>query len=278
MNQVCDPVQKPCPDISILMTAFNAAAFLGEAIESVLQQETSRSWELIFVDDGSQDETLAIAEQYKLRFPDRIFLFTHPDRANHGISAARNLALRQARGALLTFLDADDVWLPHHLETSASLLADMPEVTMLYGEAERWVEFDQPFNEAKARSAKWGTNYLPPFVPAGRTSGLLERGELVRWFREDESFVPCICAVMLRTDAVRDVGGFCEEFRGLLDDQAFHVKIALRYPIYAINVCLARYRQHEKSCCANARANHELRRREHRRFVAYLSEKMQNVS
>ncbi len=259
------------PEISVLMTAFNSAAYLAEAIESILAQETSRPWELLFVDDGSTDETLAIATRYARRFPGTIHVLTHPFGNNCGISASRNLALRYARGRLTTFLDSDDVWLPTHLETQASLLDLMPKVSMIYGAAERWVNFELAFDDKISRAAAWGSNYLPPLVPPGESTGLLPRGRLLDWFREDESLVPCICTVMVRTAAARAVGGFCEEFRGLYDDQTFHAKIAVRYDVYANDVCVARYRQHAESCCACAHTDAVLSRRERNRFEHFLS-------
>ena len=258
------------PQISILMTALNTAKYLGEAIESILKQETSRSWELLFVDDGSSDETFEVARRYAQRFPDLIQLLQHPQAENRGISASRNLALKHARGELLAFLDSDDVWLPDHLEAQAGLLDRMSQVSMVYAGAERWVDFSRPFDESVSRAATWGDNYLPPLVPAGESPGLLPRGRLLQWFLNDQSLVPCICTVMVRIAAARRVGGFCDAFRGLYDDQAFHAKVALSFDVYASDRCVARYRQHPTSCCARAR-NKEEERSEREKFMSFLS-------
>ena len=141
---------------------------------------------------------------------------------------------------------------------------------MVYAEAERWVEFDKPFDESTSRAGGWGSNHLPPLLPPGQAAGLLPRGELLEWFRKDESLVPCICTVMLRTSAARAVGGFCDDFRGLYDDQAFHAKIAREYAIYAHQTCLARYRQHEDSCCARARQDTRAQRSDKGRFDSFV--------
>ena len=71
------------PAVSVLMPLFNAARYVAEAIESVRAQTLDR-WELIIVDDGSTDESCAIARHYADREPDRIRVFQHPDWANHG--------------------------------------------------------------------------------------------------------------------------------------------------------------------------------------------------
>ena len=258
------------PEISIVMTAFNTAGYIPEAIESILSQQTTRRWELIFVDDGSTDESLKIAQSYALRSAGRIRTLIHPGGVNRGISASRNMGLRHARGVFLTFLDSDDVWLPQHLETQATLLESLPAVAMVYAGAERWVNFHEPFDEVKSRAAEWGGNYLPPLLPPGISPGVQPRGLLLEWFRKDESLVPCICTVMVRTQVARGVGGFCDAFPGVYDDQVFHAKVALNYDIYANDVCVARYRQHAASCCARSREISGESERERARFDAFL--------
>jgi glycosyltransferase involved in cell wall biosynthesis len=260
------------PQISVLMTVYNTAGFLRDAIESVFAQQTERTTELLIVDDGSTDSSFSIAQRYAVDYPQYVRVFQHPEGRNLGISRSRNLALRHARGAHLAFLDSDDVWLPHHCETLSSALDTTPGVAMVYGAAERWVDHRLPFDEAKARAASWGYNYLPPLFPKGECGGILRRGVLVRWYTADESFCPCICSVMVRTDAARAVGGFCDDFRGLYDDQAFHAKISLSYQVRALDTCVARYRQHDQSCCALAKTNVSTKEKERKRFSDFLDQ------
>lgn len=270
MHKLASRHSRPVPEISVLMTVFNTESYLAEAIESVLHQQTARSWEMIIVDDGSSDGSLRIAQRYRDRYPDRICLLQHARGQNHGISASRNLALRHARGEFTAFLDSDDVWLPHHLETQASLLRRLPHVAMVYAGSERWVDASRPFDEVAARRSWWGGNYLPPLVPEGQRTGLLERGELLQWFLDDDSMVPCICTVVVRTAAARESGGFCDEFRGLCDDQVFHATLSMEYGVYANDVCVARYRQHERSCCAVAEKDGANSAVERKRFLRFL--------
>lgn len=90
------------PVISVIIPVYNNAAFIGQAIESVRAQDLVDSVEVIVVDDGSTDGSGAVAR----RFPDvRVF-----ERANGGISAARNEGLTHATGSHLAFLDADDLF------------------------------------------------------------------------------------------------------------------------------------------------------------------------
>ena len=98
-----------------MMPAYNAEAFIGQAIESVLAQ-TNTYWELIIIDDGSSDRTGQIASQYG---DPRIRIIRQE---NQGEAAARNIALKNIQGEFLAFLDADDLYLPHHLEVTTGYL------------------------------------------------------------------------------------------------------------------------------------------------------------
>jgi glycosyltransferase involved in cell wall biosynthesis len=99
------------PAVSIVTAAYNASATLAETVESVLAQ-TERSWELVIVDDGSTDETLAIAEGFAASDP-RIRVVAQ---ANAGTAAARNAGVSVSSGEWLCILDADDLLLPDYLE------------------------------------------------------------------------------------------------------------------------------------------------------------------
>ena len=110
---------------SIIMPAYNAEKYIGQAIESVLAQ-TYPGWELIIVNDGSTDRTADIATQYT---DVRIKVF---HQANSGESAARNAALKQIKGEYVAFLDADDLFLPSHLEASVGFLQAHPHYDGVY--------------------------------------------------------------------------------------------------------------------------------------------------
>jgi glycosyltransferase involved in cell wall biosynthesis len=112
------------------MPAYNVAAYIAEAIESVLNQ-TFTDWELLIVDDGSTDGTLEIATACAHR--DRRIVIIR--QANGGISAARNRALANAAGHVIALLDSDDVWLPQYLEKQVRILEEHPDVDIVSGNA-----------------------------------------------------------------------------------------------------------------------------------------------
>lgn len=111
--------------VSIMMPAYNAAEFIGQAIDSVLAQ-TYLNWELIVVDDGSTDGTASISGSYA---DPRIKVISQP---NGGESAARNTALAHMQGELVAFLDADDAYLPDHLSGTVNYLNQHPERDAVY--------------------------------------------------------------------------------------------------------------------------------------------------
>lgn len=100
--------------VSIIMPAYNAEKYIGAAIESVLRQ-TWRKWELIIVDDGSEDGTAKLIENEIIHKKDcDIRLLRQPCKG--GAAEARNRGLREAKGRYIAYLDADDLWMEEKLE------------------------------------------------------------------------------------------------------------------------------------------------------------------
>lgn len=95
--------------VSIITPAYNAEKYIGDAIESVLAQ-TYKNWEMIIVNDGSKDHTEEVVRHYK---DDRIKF--HNLEKNSGVAVAMNTAISLAKGSILAFLDADDIWKPEKL-------------------------------------------------------------------------------------------------------------------------------------------------------------------
>jgi glycosyltransferase involved in cell wall biosynthesis len=126
--------------VSIIMPAYNRERFVAAAIESVFAQ-TFGDWELIFIDDGSKDRTLAIAEQFRSLQPHRMRIITQ---ANAGVVAARNAGIRVARGTLTAFLDSDDIWAPDKLELQVALFRTRPDLAFVYSGYELMDEAGRP--------------------------------------------------------------------------------------------------------------------------------------
>lgn len=116
--------------VSVLIPSFNYASVIGEAIESVLAQ-TFQGFELILADDGSRDGSWEILQDYAARFPGKIRITRHADGRNEGIAATYRLAAASARGEILAFLEADDLWHPRCLEEKLSAFAAFPEAGVI---------------------------------------------------------------------------------------------------------------------------------------------------
>jgi glycosyltransferase involved in cell wall biosynthesis len=118
------------PAVSIITPAYNASASLAETVASVLAQ-TFKDFELLIVDDGSTDRTLELARQWE-RADDRIRLLS---RTNAGSAAARNAAMRHARGGFFAFLDSDDVWQPGFLAAQMAVFDRFPDAAVVTSNA-----------------------------------------------------------------------------------------------------------------------------------------------
>jgi glycosyltransferase involved in cell wall biosynthesis len=144
-----------------MIPVYNGEAYLGEAIDSVLQQDYCPV-EIVVVDDGSDDGT----EQVASRYGDAV-RYTKQQRGGNG--AARNRAVALATGELFTFLDADDRLVPGALQRLAATLAEKPELEAVYGHVR---EFISPDLDAEALAR------LRP--PIDRVAGCLPTNMLMR--------------------------------------------------------------------------------------------------
>lgn len=116
------------PTISVIMTGYNAASTIERAIDSVLSQ-TFTDWELIVVNDGSVDETAAILERIAAEREDtRLHFFL--DEPNVGLPLARNKAMAIATGEWVTFLDADDEFVPDRLQLAVDAMNDQTDMVV----------------------------------------------------------------------------------------------------------------------------------------------------
>ncbi|MGI0488919.1 glycosyltransferase family 2 protein [Pantanalinema rosaneae CENA516] len=127
------------PLVSILIPCYNAELWLAETLESALNQ-TWQPIEIILVDDGSTDRSLAIAQSYQ---SPKLKVITQP---NQGASAARNWALKLAQGDFVQYLDADDVLAPDKIEQQVKRLLQEDANSIASG---AWARFYTDYSEAQ---------------------------------------------------------------------------------------------------------------------------------
>lgn len=174
--------------VSIIMPAYQMAAFLPEALHSI-EAQTYTHWEAIIVDDaGPEDGTVDIVTQFTERNPDHHIVFERHE-VNQGVSAARNTAIRLAEGEVLAFLDPDDYWEAEHLETLLKRL--IPEQYVVA--------------TSEAHVIRTGIS------PHGRKVRKATEREIETFPHSlaERNFIT-ISATVAKSDAIREVGGFDE--------------------------------------------------------------------
>lgn len=116
------------PLVSILMGIYNCATTLSEAVESILNQ-TYTNWELILCDDGSGDDTYLIAQAYRDRYPEKIFLLRNEN--NMGLNHTLNSCLGVAKGEYIARMDGDDISLPERLFKEVAFLESNKDISLV---------------------------------------------------------------------------------------------------------------------------------------------------
>jgi glycosyltransferase involved in cell wall biosynthesis len=223
------------PLVSIITIFLNAETYIQEAIDSAITQ-TYGHWELLLIDDGSSDRSTEIAQQYAQQYPTKIRYLEHPDHQNLGMSAARNLGIRNATGKYISFLDADDLWLPNKLEQQVSILESQLETAFLCSPAQWWYSWAGSENHQPDFVQQLG---VPPDTIVPPPTLLLR-------FLENEW--ASLCDLLVRRDVVEQIGGYETSFKGMYEDQAFHAKLCLQSQSFVTQQCWYWYRQHPTAC------------------------------
>lgn len=210
------PGSSATPLVTVIMNCYNGEQYLREALDSVVAQAWP-SWEVVFWDNGSTDRSAEIAKSYGERI--RYFRAgrTTP------LGAARNLAIQQAAGTYIAFLDCDDVWLPETLSTLA-------------GEMERnaWAVCYAGIVQMNAAGEKIGE-----LIPPHRTGNLLDA--LLTQF---DIWVP---SLMVRRAALEASGLSFDPRIAASEEYCLFVQLAVSLPFCSLPVPLARYRIHENA-------------------------------
>jgi glycosyltransferase involved in cell wall biosynthesis/SAM-dependent methyltransferase len=222
--------------VSVIMIFLNEEQFIQEAIASVFAQSYG-NWELLLVDDGSTDGSSKIVQRYAEQYPEKVRYVEHDGHQNRGMSASRNLGIRNARGEYIAFLDGDDVWLPRKLEQQVAILESQPEAALVCGRAQWWYSWtgkpeDNHRDFIQQLDVQLDTLVKPP--------------TLLSLFLQNEW--ASLCDILVRREVVEAVGGYEDSFRGMYEDQAFHAKLCLKSAVFVANACWYRYRQHSDAC------------------------------
>lgn len=213
------------PTVSVIIPAYNAEQFIADTVQSVLDQ-TFQDFEIIVVDDGSKDGTVAALGA----FGDRIQVHCQ---SNAGVAKARNNGVRLARGTWIAFLDADDLWLPTKLEKQLALSGVPMSYTDRLNIGQRG---DLPDVQSTVRPMHSGDIFLP----------LLLEGNFIT-----------NTSVLIRRDLFQELGGFYTGLNGT-EDWDLWIRVAERNPVGFIPEQLVKYRFHNGGISNNyARMNRD---------------------
>jgi glycosyltransferase involved in cell wall biosynthesis len=122
------------PKVSIIIPSYNYEILIKDAIDSVLAQ-SFKDFELIIVDDGSSDNSVSVIENYVQQY-DNIFLYTHENNANQGLSKSVQLGLKHAKGEFVAFLECDDFWVKTYLERKVEIFETNQQVGIVFNDVE----------------------------------------------------------------------------------------------------------------------------------------------
>lgn len=205
------------PKVSVIMNCLDGEDYLKPALESVFGQ-TYDDWEIIFWDNASTDKSFDIAHS----FGDRVHCFKSP--VTYSLGKARNLAIKEARGAFIAFLDCDDIWLPSKLEKQMTLFEKDSEVALVFS--------DMFIFDGKKDIYQFLGGNKPP-------RGRVFRELLVNYFIG-------MVAVVIRRSALEDIEWFDDRFENVEDMDLF-LRIAYSFKLDYVDEPLVKWRLHDQS-------------------------------
>jgi glycosyltransferase involved in cell wall biosynthesis len=207
------------PLVSVIIPCYNGEAYLAEAIESALAQTYPRV-EIIVVDDGSTDNSPAIAQRFPVRY-------LHQE--NRGLTPTRNRGIRESKGDYIVFLDADDRLRPQAIESGVRVMTEHPECAMAVG--------DHVFVSSDGGHLR---NSRKDCLTTHHYEALLQ-----------SNFIEMISSILFRRSVVEEVGGFDTGLR-VAEDYDLYLRIARKYLVRSHSSVAAEYRLHGTNASRNS--------------------------
>jgi glycosyltransferase involved in cell wall biosynthesis len=209
------------PLISVVIPVFNGEKTIKETIDSVLKQ-TFTDFELIVINDGSQDLTVEVVEKIQ---DSRIQVYSYP---NAGLAASRNRGIDRSTGEYIAFIDADDMWTPDKLEAQFNALKSHPEAAVAYS----WTDYIDEYSQFLGKGGHITVN--GNIYPHLLLTDLLENGS----------------NPLIRKQAFIEVGNFDESLRAA-EDWDMLLRLAIRYHFIAVSSPQVLYRISSNSMSFN---------------------------
>ncbi|MBI3997040.1 MAG: glycosyltransferase [Candidatus Omnitrophica bacterium] len=220
------------PQVSVIIPAYRCGRYLGAALASVFAQ-TYQTLDVIVV-DGSPQEHEEILKPYA----DRIRRIV---REPKGVSAARNVGIREARGEFIAFLDGDDTWLPQKLERQMAIFERWPDIAIVFTRIE---DIDaQGCAKPAARAVPQGPHPFGDWITECATHDpCVSVGSIHRTLLKN-NYIPT-SSVLARRDALIDAGLFNEQIP-VCEDYDVWLRVTRRHPVAYLNDVTAQYRVRE---------------------------------
>lgn len=210
------------PHFSVIIPLYNKAPYVAKAIASVLSQ-TFTDYELVIMDDGSRDDSFAIAQK-AIEGHEHCFLHKQE---NAGVSMARNNAVALSHGDYLCFLDADDWWAPTFIEEMSKLVEKYPDAG-IYGT-----------NYTIVNESKHKTRIAPIGVDAGFEKGYINYCQV---YAKTLAMPLTSISIAIPRPVFDEMNGFPKGIK-LGEDFLLWIRIALKYKVAFLNKPLAYYNQ-----------------------------------
>lgn len=218
------------PLVSIISPTYNHQLFISDCIFSV-QQQTYANWEMIIVDDGSTDDTFSIAQSFAKK-DSRIKVFTQKNVGIFRLAETYNFALAKSKGIYVAVLEGDDVWLPEKLDIQVKSMETNGQAVLCWGKAYRTTNVNNeldlyPTSEIKK---KFGDDLRNNPIMSASINLLFHR-----------FYFPAL-TVVIRKQALDDIGGFLQSHSLPLVDLPTWVELSTKGPFEYIDQPLGKWR------------------------------------
>lgn len=236
------------PLISIVVTCYNYEQYIGETLDSLINQ-TYKNIEVIVVDDGSSDSSVDIVKSYVDKY-DFIHLYLHPDKGNHGLTASMRLGIDKSNGEYVAFCESDDCLRPNNIQEKVKLINNYENVVIISNAIEM-------FGDAQSILARdWICSHIKKLLKQGGT-------KIDVRFNQSLNFIPTLSSVMIRTDILKRLD-YNTPIPAWIDFWLYR-QILSKHILYFVDKDLTLWRQHNDSF--NGMVNASQNSRKSRDFI-----------
>lgn len=224
-------MERKKPLVSVIMPCYNGEKFIGEAIESVMNQ-TYKNWELIIIDDNSMDNSEKIINNY---LSDSRIKYIK-SKKNKGIPVVRNIGIRVSKGEYIAFLDQDDIWVQKKIEKQLNLFYKKNErLGLIFGDV---LNINSEGKEIKGIASQTFNNKKMKILESNKI-------EIIRTLYL-RNFIPFV-TVIVNKEVFTKIGLLDESLVGGADDYEFCLRLVGNFKIMYMNEILAKKRIHKRN-------------------------------